>query len=52
VGRYESELRTWLRTKKPELLKEIVEKKELDKAGVIEGKIKAALDEFSATFAG
>ena len=34
-----------------DLLREVVEKKELDKAGVIEGKIKAALDEFSTTFA-
>jgi F-type H+/Na+-transporting ATPase subunit alpha len=51
VQRYEAELRAWLRAKKPELLAEIVEKKELDKAGVVEGKIKAALDEFTAAFA-
>ena len=51
MQRYEAELRAWLRAKKPDLLTEIVEKKELDKAGVVEGKIKAALDEFSATFA-
>src|SRR5262249_21752894 len=51
VGRYESELRTWLRSKKSDLLAEIVQKKELDKAGVLEGKIKAALQEFGAAFA-
>src|SRR5262249_49998836 len=51
VGRYESELRAWLKSKKAALLADIVTKKELDKAGVVEGKIKAALDEFGATFA-
>ncbi|MGH6949513.1 MAG: F0F1 ATP synthase subunit alpha, partial [Vitreimonas sp.] len=51
VQRYEAELRAWLRAKKPELLAEIVSKKELDKAGAVEGKIKAALDEFTAAFA-
>jgi F-type H+-transporting ATPase subunit alpha len=51
VQRYERELIAWLRSKKSDLLREVVEKKELDKAGVIEGKIKAALDEFSTTFA-
>jgi len=51
VGRYEGELRAWLRSKKADILSEIVQKRELDKAGVLEGKIKAALDEFGATFA-
>ncbi len=51
VRRYEAELTTWLRSKKADLLNEIRTKKELDKAGVLEGKIKAALDEFGAVFA-
>ncbi len=51
VRRYESELVTWLRSKKADLLGEIRTKKELDKPGVLEGKIKAALDDFGAVFA-
>jgi F-type H+-transporting ATPase subunit alpha len=51
VRRFESELVSWLRAKKADVLTEIRTKKELDKPGVLEGKIKAALDEFSATFA-
>ncbi|MDX2233166.1 MAG: F0F1 ATP synthase subunit alpha [Hyphomonadaceae bacterium] len=51
VRRYEAELVSWLRSKKPDLLGEIRTKKELDKAGTVEGKIKAALDEFAAVFA-
>jgi F-type H+-transporting ATPase subunit alpha len=50
VGRFESELRAWLRSKKADLLSAIVAKKDI-KADGIEDKIKAALDEFSATFA-
>jgi F-type H+-transporting ATPase subunit alpha len=50
VGRFEKELVAWLRTKKADLLKAIVDKKDIGKDG-IEDKIKAALDEFSATFA-
>jgi F-type H+-transporting ATPase subunit alpha len=51
VGRYERELVAWLRAKKADLLAEIRDKKELDKAGVLEGKIKAALEEFGKAFA-
>ncbi len=51
VGRYEKELVAWLRAKKADVLADIRTKKELDKAGVIEGKIKAALQEFGAVFA-
>jgi F-type H+/Na+-transporting ATPase subunit alpha len=51
VQRYERDLLTWLRTKKADLLTLIRTKKELDKAGEVEGKIKAALDEFGASFA-
>ncbi|MEQ1619206.1 MAG: F0F1 ATP synthase subunit alpha [Terricaulis sp.] len=51
VGRYEKELVTWMRAKKADVLTEIRTKKELDKAGVIEGKIKAALEEFGKAFA-
>jgi F-type H+-transporting ATPase subunit alpha len=50
VQRYEKELVTWLRAKKSDLLKAIVDKKDIGKDG-IEDKIKAALDEFGATFA-
>jgi F-type H+-transporting ATPase subunit alpha len=50
VGRYESELTTWLRAKKSDLLKAIVDKKDIGKDG-IEDKMKSALDEFTATFA-
>src|SRR5215468_877731 len=50
VNRFESELRAWLRSKKPDLLSAIVAKKDI-KADGIEDKMKAALDEFSATFA-
>src|SRR5690242_13250580 len=50
VGRFETELRAWLRSKKSDLLQAIVAKKDISKDG-IEDKMKAALDEFSATFA-
>ncbi|MDZ4776758.1 MAG: F0F1 ATP synthase subunit alpha [Alphaproteobacteria bacterium] len=50
VRRFEAELVSWLRAKKADVLSEIRTKKELDKPGVLEGRIKAALDEFSATF--
>ena len=50
VVRYESELIAWLRAKKADLLKTIVEKKDITKDG-IEDKLKAALDEFGASFA-
>jgi len=50
VQRYEKELTAWLRTKKSDLLKAIVAKKDISKDGV-EDKIKAALDEFGTTFA-
>jgi F-type H+-transporting ATPase subunit alpha len=50
IGRYETELRSWLRSKKSDLLAAIVSKKDI-KADGIEDKIKAALDEFTATFA-
>ncbi|HWA23753.1 MAG TPA: F0F1 ATP synthase subunit alpha, partial [Caulobacterales bacterium] len=51
VRRYESELVSWFRGRRADLLAEIREKKEFDKPGVLEGKLKAALDEFGATFA-
>jgi F-type H+-transporting ATPase subunit alpha len=51
VGRYEKELVAFMRTKKADVLAEIRTKKELDKAGLIEGKIKAALEEFAKSFA-
>jgi F-type H+-transporting ATPase subunit alpha len=50
VQRFERELTSWLRTKKADLLKSIMEKKDISKDG-IEDKLKAALNEFSATFA-
>ncbi|MBC7770101.1 MAG: F0F1 ATP synthase subunit alpha [Phycisphaerales bacterium] len=50
IGRFESELTSWLRAKKQDLLKSIVAKKDISKDG-IEANIKAALTEFSATFA-
>ncbi|MEQ1820184.1 MAG: F0F1 ATP synthase subunit alpha [Terricaulis sp.] len=50
IGRYERELTAWLRAKKADLLKAIVDKKDIGKDG-IEDKIKAALEEFTATFA-
>ncbi len=50
VGRYEKELVAFLRAKKADLLTEIRTKQELDKAGVTEGKIKAALEEFAKSF--
>ncbi|MBY0567521.1 MAG: F0F1 ATP synthase subunit alpha [Hyphomonadaceae bacterium] len=50
VGRYESELMSWFRTKKSDLLKSIVDKKDIGKDG-IEDKLKASLTEFSSTFA-
>jgi F-type H+-transporting ATPase subunit alpha len=50
IGRYESELTSWLRAKKADLLSSIKGKKDISKDG-IEANIKAALDEFGATFA-
>ena len=50
IGRYESELTSWLRAKKADLLASIKSKKDISKDG-IEANIKAALDEFGATFA-
>jgi F-type H+-transporting ATPase subunit alpha len=50
IGRFESELTSWLRAKKADLLASIKSKKDI-KADGIEDKIKAALDEFGATFA-
>jgi F-type H+/Na+-transporting ATPase subunit alpha len=50
VGRFERELTTWLRAKKADLLTSIIDKKDIGKDG-IEDKIKAALDEFTASFA-
>jgi F-type H+/Na+-transporting ATPase subunit alpha len=50
VGRFERELVSFLRSKKSDLLKAIVDKKDIGKDG-IEDKIKATLDEFSKTFA-
>jgi F-type H+-transporting ATPase subunit alpha len=50
VRRFESELVSWLRAKKGDLLSAIRTKKDT-KADGIEDKMKAALDEFSATFA-
>ena len=51
VRRYEAELVAWLRTKKADILAEIRAKKELDKPGVLESKIRGALEEFANTFA-
>jgi F-type H+-transporting ATPase subunit alpha len=50
VGRYEAELMSWFRAKKSDLLKSIVDKKDIGKDG-IEDKLKAALTEFGSTFA-
>jgi len=50
VVRFERELVQWLRAKKADLLKSIIDKKDISKDG-IEDKIKAALTEFSASFA-
>ncbi|MBL8547341.1 MAG: F0F1 ATP synthase subunit alpha [Hyphomonadaceae bacterium] len=50
VGRFERELVAWLRAKRADLMKAIVDKKDIGKDG-IEDKIKAALEEFTATFA-
>jgi F-type H+-transporting ATPase subunit alpha len=50
VRRYESELISWMRGKKGDLLDAIRTKKDI-KADGIEDKIKAALDEFGAKFA-
>jgi len=50
IGRFEAELTSWLRAKKGDLLTSIKGKKDI-KADGIEDKIKAALDEFGATFA-
>ncbi|MES1157032.1 MAG: F0F1 ATP synthase subunit alpha [Alphaproteobacteria bacterium] len=51
VRRYESELVSWFRSRKADLLGEIRTKKEFDKPGVLEGKLKGALDEFAGVFA-
>jgi len=51
VRRYEDELISFVRGKKADLLADIRSKKELDKAGVVEGKLKAALEEFAGAFA-
>jgi F-type H+-transporting ATPase subunit alpha len=50
VGRFESELTAWMRAKKADLLQAIKTRRDI-KADGIEDKMKAALDEFSATFA-
>ena len=50
IGRFERELTAWLRSKKSDLLKAIVDKKDIGKDG-IEDKMKSALEEFTATFA-
>jgi F-type H+-transporting ATPase subunit alpha len=50
VRRYESELVSWLRSKKADLLSSIRTKKDI-KADGIEGSIKSALDEFAGVFA-
>jgi F-type H+/Na+-transporting ATPase subunit alpha len=50
VRRYESELVSWLRSKKADLLGSIRTKKDI-KADGIEGSIKSALDEFAGVFA-
>ena len=50
IGRYEAELTAWLRAKKSDLLASIKTKKDI-KADGIEDKIKAALDEFTTSFA-
>jgi F-type H+-transporting ATPase subunit alpha len=50
VGRFERELIAWVRAKKADLLKAIGDKKDISKDG-IEDKIKAALEQFTATFA-
>nr|AQQ75088.1 hypothetical protein [uncultured bacterium] len=50
VGRFEKELVSFLRAKKADLLKAIASKKDISKDG-IEDQIKAALNEFTATFA-
>jgi F0F1-type ATP synthase alpha subunit len=46
----ERELFAWVRAKKADLLKAIGDKKDISKDG-IEDKIKAALEQFTATFA-
>ncbi|WP_135212033.1 F0F1 ATP synthase subunit alpha [Vitreimonas flagellata] len=50
VGRYEQELVSWFRAKKADVLKAIVDKKDIGKDG-IEDKLKAGLEEFTASFA-
>jgi F-type H+-transporting ATPase subunit alpha len=50
VGRFEFELTAWMRAKKADLLQAIKTRRDI-KADGIEDKMKAALDEFSATFA-
>jgi F-type H+-transporting ATPase subunit alpha len=50
VGRFESELTAWMRAKKADLLQAIKTRRDI-KADGVEDKMKAALDEFSATFA-
>jgi F-type H+-transporting ATPase subunit alpha len=48
LGRYEKELYVYLDTHKPDLLAEILEKKDIK--GELTDKIKAALTEFGGTF--
>ena len=50
VQGYEKELVAWMRAKKADLLKALIDKKDIGKDG-IEDKLKAALDEFGTTFA-
>jgi F-type H+-transporting ATPase subunit alpha len=50
VGRYETELVTWMRAKKGDVLKAISERRDISKDG-IEDKMKSALDEFTSSFA-
>jgi F-type H+-transporting ATPase subunit alpha len=47
IGRYERELTAWLRAKKSDLLKAIVDKKDIGKDGIED----RSLEEFTATFA-
>jgi len=51
VRRYEAELVTFLRNKKADLLKDLRDKKDFGKDGVMEGKLKDALTEFGKQFA-
>ncbi|MFZ4071206.1 MAG: F0F1 ATP synthase subunit alpha, partial [Caulobacterales bacterium] len=51
VRRYEAELVTFLRNKKADLMKDLRDKKDFGKDGVMEGKLKDALTEFGKQFA-